>query len=411
MNNKITLPELVDAIAELTNTSKRVSELFLKELFGVIKERLELGETVKIKNLGTFKVTEIAARKSVNINTGEDMEIAAHRRVSFTPDKSLAEAINTPFEGFETIALDDNITDEELEILSSTTIDDIPEITPPPFNIIENSDNIETVEVKKPTPTTEEVIAEEPVSVTIVEDNTTVQATAETTSKPEQVEDVEEISIIEQNETIEPEPQAQDDDCNDQPITPQDDKANEVVVNKAITTPFVDDEEEIKYDEEELDGEKRKSFIWGAALGLAIGAVVALIAWFFMLRNNETSVPQTESVISHSTEQTDSISKDKPEEPLYTATIHNESESVNDKPSEIVDTIKTNYFLTKMSRKYYGRYEFWVYIYEENKSKIKNPNSVSPGLVVVIPPAEKYGINKDDPESVRKAKELAEKIL
>ena len=130
-----------------------------------------------------------------------------------------------------------------------------------------------------------------------------------------------------------------------------------------------------------------------------------------MLRNNETSVPQTESVISHSTEQTDSISKDKPEEPLYTATIHNESESVNDKPSEIVDTIKTNYFLTKMSRKYYGRYEFWVYIYEENKSKIKNPNSVSPGLVVVIPPAEKYGINKDDPESVRKAKELAEKIL
>ena len=64
-----------------------------------------------------------------------------------------------------------------------------------------------------------------------------------------------------------------------------------------------------------------------------------------------------------------------------------------------------------MSRKYYGRYEFWVYIYEENKSKIKNPNSVSPGLVVVIPPAEKYGINKDDPESVRKAKELAEKIL
>ena len=412
MNNKITLPELVDAIAELTNTSKRVSELFLKELFGVIKERLELGETVKIKNLGTFKVTEIAARKSVNVNTGEDMEIAAHRRVSFTPDKSLAEAINTPFEGFETIALDDNITDEELEILSSTTIDDIPEITPPPFNIIENSDNIETVEVKKTTPTTEEVIAEEPVSVTIVKDNTTVQATAKTTSEPEQVQEVEEVSIFEQNETIEPELQAQDDDCNDsneQPIVPQDDKANEVVVNKAITTPFVDDEEEIKYDEEELDGEKRKSFIWGAALGLAIGAVVAIIAWFFMLRNNETSVPQTESVISHSTEQTDSISKDKPEEPLYTATIH--SESVNDKPSEIVDTVKTNYFLTKMSRKYYGRYEFWVYIYEENKSKIKNPNSVSPGLVVVIPPAEKYGINKDDPESVRKAKELAEKIL
>ena len=36
MNNKITFPELIDRIAGLTNTSKRVSELFLKELFGVV---------------------------------------------------------------------------------------------------------------------------------------------------------------------------------------------------------------------------------------------------------------------------------------------------------------------------------------------------------------------------------------
>ena len=63
-----------------------------------------------------------------------------------------------------------------------------------------------------------------------------------------------------------------------------------------------------------------------------------------------------------------------------------------------------------MSRKHYGRYEFWVYIYEENKDKIANPNSVSPGLVVVIPPSEKYGIDKNDEESVRKAKEIAERF-
>mgnify|MGYP002508271861 CR=1 FL=1 len=152
------------------------------------------------------------------------------------------------------------------------------------------------------------------------------------------------------------------------------------------------DEEVSEDDEEELDGEKRKSFIWGAALGLAIGAVVAIIAWFFMFRYNETSVPQTESVITHSTEQTDSISKDKPEEPLYTATIH--SESVNDKPSEIVDTVKTNYFLTKMSRKYYGRYEFWVYIYEENKANIimqAVPHTAS----TVASAAASYAINQD----------------
>ncbi|MBR5856217.1 MAG: HU family DNA-binding protein, partial [Bacteroidales bacterium] len=81
MNTKITLHELVDTIAELTNTSKRVSELFLKEFFGVIKERLEQGETVKVKNLGTFKVSEVAPRKSIDVNTGEEIEIASHRRV------------------------------------------------------------------------------------------------------------------------------------------------------------------------------------------------------------------------------------------------------------------------------------------------------------------------------------------
>ena len=119
MNNKITFPELIERIAGLTNTSKRVSELFLKELFGVVKECLEQGVSVKIKNLGTFKVTEIATRKSVNVNTGEEMEIPAHRRVSFTPDKTLAEAINAPFEGFETVILDDYVSEADLQELSA----------------------------------------------------------------------------------------------------------------------------------------------------------------------------------------------------------------------------------------------------------------------------------------------------
>lgn len=147
MNNKIAFPELVDTIAELTNTSKRVSELFLKELFGVIKERLEQGETVKIKNLGTFKVVDIASRKSVNVNTGEDMEIPAHRRVSFTPDKSLAEAINMPFEGFETVMLDDDISEAELNELASADLPELEEKKAEPVAGVE--DIAEEQEVEK----------------------------------------------------------------------------------------------------------------------------------------------------------------------------------------------------------------------------------------------------------------------
>jgi hypothetical protein len=52
-----------------------------------------------------------------------------------------------------------------------------------------------------------------------------------------------------------------------------------------------------------------------------------------------------------------------------------------------------------------------VYIYEENKSKIANPNNMRPGTVLVIPPAEKYGIDSKDKASVEKAKKKSFEIL
>lgn len=64
-----------------------------------------------------------------------------------------------------------------------------------------------------------------------------------------------------------------------------------------------------------------------------------------------------------------------------------------------------------MAKKHYGSKAFWVYIYEENKSKIGNPNKLQAGLELVIPPAEKYGINASDPSSVKTANEKAARIL
>lgn len=64
-----------------------------------------------------------------------------------------------------------------------------------------------------------------------------------------------------------------------------------------------------------------------------------------------------------------------------------------------------------MARKHYGSKVFWVYIYEENKSKIKNPNRVNVGTVVTIPPASKYGIDAKDPTSVAAANKKAGQIL
>ena len=62
MNNKVTFPELVEQVAQYANTSKRMSELFLKELFATISQSLIDGESVKVKGIGTFKLTEVSPR-------------------------------------------------------------------------------------------------------------------------------------------------------------------------------------------------------------------------------------------------------------------------------------------------------------------------------------------------------------
>ena len=61
--------------------------------------------------------------------------------------------------------------------------------------------------------------------------------------------------------------------------------------------------------------------------------------------------------------------------------------------------------LTTLSEKYYGSPWFWVYIYEENVKRgiINDPNRIRPGTRVVIPLAEKYGIDANDKAALRKA--------
>ena len=114
MNSKITLVELARLMAQATSTTSRVCELFLRELFTTVSQALIDGENVKIKGIGTFKVTAVKPRKSVNVTTGDPMEIKGYNKVSFTPDKKLAEALNQPFAQFETVFLNDAVSDEKL---------------------------------------------------------------------------------------------------------------------------------------------------------------------------------------------------------------------------------------------------------------------------------------------------------
>lgn len=101
-NKKISIQELTDIIAKESNSTKKFSEDFIRELVDVIEEYLEKDGIVKVKGLGTFKLLWIEDRKSVNVTTGETIILPARYKVSFVPESSVKQSINAPYSHLET---------------------------------------------------------------------------------------------------------------------------------------------------------------------------------------------------------------------------------------------------------------------------------------------------------------------
>ena len=86
--------ELVAAIAEKAEISKKDSEAALKAFTDVVAEELKKGEKIQLVGFGTFEVAERAARTGRNPQTGEEMTIPASKAPKFKAGKALKDAIN-----------------------------------------------------------------------------------------------------------------------------------------------------------------------------------------------------------------------------------------------------------------------------------------------------------------------------
>ena len=86
--------ELVAAMAEQTNLSKKDAEAALKAFIDVVSEELKKGEKVQLVGFGTFEVSERAAREGRNPQTGETMEINASKTPKFNAGKALKDMMN-----------------------------------------------------------------------------------------------------------------------------------------------------------------------------------------------------------------------------------------------------------------------------------------------------------------------------
>ncbi|NDV47665.1 HU family DNA-binding protein [Paludibacter sp. 221] len=111
--DKISAQEVIDALAAKADITKVLADEFFKAFISSIEDALLANDVVKVKDLGTFKLNWIAPRKSVNVQTGEDIVIDGYYKVIFSPDKELKELVNKPFAHLETVVLDDSEGDKE----------------------------------------------------------------------------------------------------------------------------------------------------------------------------------------------------------------------------------------------------------------------------------------------------------
>lgn len=350
MSNIVVFNDLVGMLAKSTNTSQPLTESFLKELLALVAERLEKGEKVAIPCIGEFYV-----------ENGD---------IKFVPEKKLAEEVNYAFDCFEPVELDDEYSDE-------TALQE------------------EKPQAEEELPVPEEV--EEPVPSV----EKTEQEIEEILPPPVPEED---RVRLEEEETVSQEPPAIPEEFEQQekkevevPPVPDYVLSTEPSREEAVSDDYAYEDDEPKRD--------WKMFVYGVLAGIAVTiAVTCFMNWSGYLNFSEPDKVGFDS-IAPLEEVAVAIDTVKPDSAVV-------SEDSVKKVEPVVYKVKNkSSYLSNISRKYYDHYIFWIYIYLENKDKIKDPDNLVVGMELVIPPAEKYGIDKDDPKSIERAEAEIEKTF
>ena len=340
-NRVLVLQDIVKALSQETDTSEALCQSFVKELFAVVAERLMEGESVTLKGVGRF-----------DVDGGE---------VRFVADQNTAAAINSAFDCFEAIELADDFDGDE-----PVTEEETPEVAE------ESETNVD-----------------EAAETEDVADGNSADGAEPEESQADVSEDTEDDNVEEKEEDTE------------------DDAANDVVEEQEEAEGDTEEIEEGESYDEPLPKRSGARFAWGFLAGFITASVVAAAAWLCLFGVVKKPMCQPDAIADDTTEvaEADSDSTTAVEMPQeQPGEKEADSENVGGRP-EVEQTFKvtSTAYLSNISRKFYGHYAFWVYIYLDNKDIITDPDNLPVGAELRIPAPEKYGIDKDNPESVRRA--------
>ena len=163
---KSSLRRITESVAKKQKLPVEDIEKFITALFEVTDEGLHADKQVKIKGLGTFKITTVKPRESVNVNTGERVLINSHDKVTFTPDASMKELVNKPFAQFKTVVVNDGVDIAKLETTEQLEEEKEKDNSPEPEKTEEVQESVES-EAQQPATTVVDEAAPETKDVEI----------------------------------------------------------------------------------------------------------------------------------------------------------------------------------------------------------------------------------------------------
>lgn len=409
-----------------TGRSRKECEDLLRSFFQNISASLSAGEGVKVRGFGTFKISQVDARMSVDVSSGQNYEIPAHNRIVFLPAKELASVVNAPFEMFETIEIADSLSDDDLQ-----NPDEMP-LPPAESGRVEHEEDQDPESVAESESVT--TIAGDTESETVAESMSDAgtapeagfEKGAETEPEIEPVSpvngelgeepEIEPASPVNAGQGEEPEsgllPNTEytlDDQDNDEPanIIPQNEES--VSVSRRMRRRF------------------RHGFIWGAVAAVVVIALGLSAVYIYdvdfqsgvdaILGRNSSKIgkvvanagtkPADSAIISESRMSALDEDEAQPDGPEV-----RQGDVVPTKPSDqvIYDTVTPTAGLGSMARKHYGNYHFWPYIYKENEKILGHPDRIKAGTRVVVPMLSKYGVDKNNKKDIEKAKNMGAEI-
>ena len=290
--SKIT--DLASLLAEKHGISHKEAEMFVSLLFDIAKDALHAQKQVKIKGLGTFKLTSVSSRESIDVNTGQRILIEGRDKVSFTPDAAMKNLVNRPFAQFETVILKDDVDFTDIDKKYDEKVEEEALPTEEPVQeeaAVQEAPIAEEPVVEEPVveeATQEENIVEEPVVEEPVQQEETI------VEEPVVEEPVQEETIVE--ETIVEEP----------PVTPMQaafvDVENNTQEDNVINEESEDYEDEMERKRSE-ELAKKLSRSNSIIIGLAVALVLLLACGLYSINNLNKKMDDRDSKINQLTEE------------------------------------------------------------------------------------------------------------